>query len=97
LLAVLINYLPHTQRLGTPDPEQRQPRTAIERAEHHLVATSAPNPERQRALQLLRQHKHVLAQLGDIASAAERLEAITHRNRVHARGLDQDRGNDLEL
>ncbi|SOJ57018.1 hypothetical protein MSIMFB_04496 [Mycobacterium simulans] len=93
LLAVLTNDLPNTQHLGTPDPKQRQPRTAIDRAEHHLAATSAPSPDRNRAIQLLRQRNHVLAQLRDIATTAKRLDAIAERDR--ARGRDQDRGNGL--
>ncbi|MEE6140594.1 MobF family relaxase [Mycobacterium sp. 050128] len=95
LLTVLTNDLPHTQHLGTPDPPRRQPRTAIDRAEHNLAATSAPSPDRSRAVQLLRQRNHVLAQLRDTATTAQRLDAIAERDR--ARGRDQDRGNGLEL
>lgn len=95
LLAVLTQDLPHTQHLGIPDPGQRQPRTAIERAEHHLAATSAPSPDRNRAEQLLRQRNRVLVQLRDIATTTQRLDAITEHNR--ARGRDQDRGAGLEL
>ena len=68
LLTVLTNDLPNTQHLGTPDPEHRQPRTAIDRAEHHLATTSATSPDRNRAVQLLRQRNQVLAQLRDIAT-----------------------------
>ena len=95
LLTVLTNDLPHTQHLGTPDPDHRQPRTAIDRAEHHLAATSAPSPDRNRAAQLLRQRNQVLAHLRDIATTATRLDAIAEQDR--ARGRDQDRGNGLEL
>ncbi len=95
LLAVLTNDLPNTQYLGTPDPEQRQPRTAIARAEHHLAATSAPSPDRNRAVQLMRQRNQVLAHLRDIATTARRLDVIAEQDR--ARGRDQDRGTGLEL
>ena len=95
LLAVLTNDLPNTQHVGTPDPEQRQPRTAVDRAEHHLAATSAPSPDRNRAVQLLRQRNEVLAHLRNIATTATRLDSIAERDR--ARGRDQDRGTGLEL
>ena len=95
LLAVLTNDLPNTQYLGTPDPEQRQPRTAIARAEHHLAATSAPSPDRNRAVQLMRQRNQVLAHLRDIATTARRLDVIAEQDRD--RGRDQDRGTGLEL
>ncbi|WP_269779757.1 MobF family relaxase [Mycobacterium intracellulare] len=95
LLTVLANDLPHTQHLGIPDPEQPRPRTAIERAAHHLAATNTASPDRSRAEHLLRQRGQVLAQLADIATTEARLDAITERHR--ARGRDQDRGNGLEL
>lgn len=95
LLAVLTKDLPNTQHLGTADPAQHHPRTAIERAAHHLAATSAPSPDRSRAAHLLRQRSQALAQLRDIATTANRLDAIAGRDR--ARGCDQDRGSGLEL
>ncbi|KPN44928.1 MobF family relaxase [Mycobacterium intracellulare] len=96
LLAVLTNDTPHTQHLGTPEPGRHQPRTAIDRAEHHLAATSAPSPERHRAIELLRQRNETLAQIRDIAAAAQRLDSIADRDR--ARGRHQDRGGSgLEL
>ncbi|MCV7093342.1 AAA family ATPase [Mycobacterium interjectum] len=95
LLTVLSNDLPHTQQLGTPDPERRPPRTAIDRAEHHLAATNAPSPAQNRAVQLLHQRNHVLAHLRDIATTATRLDAIAERDR--ARGRHQDRGNGIGL
>jgi len=95
LLAVLTKDLPNTQHLGTADPAQHHPRTAIERAEHHLAATSAPSPDRSRAAHLLRQRSQALAQLRDIATTTDRLDAIAERDR--ARGCDQDRGSGLEL
>ena len=97
LLTVLTNDLPNTQHLGTPEPEQRQPRTAIDRAEHHLAATSATSPDRNRAVQLLRQRNQVLAHLRDIATAAKRLDAIAEQDRARGRRRDQDRGSGLEL
>jgi len=97
LLAVLTNDLPHTQHLGTPDPEQRHPRTAIDHAEHHLAATSAPSPDRNRAVQLLRQRTQVLAHLRDIANTTTQLDAIAEQDRTRVRCRDQDRGSDLEL
>lgn len=95
LLAVLTNEAAHAQHLGTPDPDHRQPRTAIERAEHHLAATPTPSPERNRAVELLRQRHHVLAQLREIASTAQRLDSLAERDRN--RGRDQDRDNGREL
>lgn len=95
LLAVLTSDLPHPQHLGTSDPAQRKPRTAIERVEHHLAATNAPSPEQTRAIQLLRQRNHELARLRDIAIATKGLDVIAEQDR--ARSRDQDRGNSLEL
>lgn len=96
LLAVLTNDAPHTQHLGTPDPGRSQPRTAIDRAEHHLAVTSAISPDRNRAAQLLRQRDQTLAQLRDIAATAQRLDSIAERDR--ARGRHQHRGGTgLEL
>ena len=95
LLTVLTNDLPNTQHLGTPDPDHRQPRTTIDRAEHHLATTSATSPDRNRAVQLLRQRNQVLTQLRDIDKTTTRLDAIAEQDR--ARGRDQNRGNDLEL
>lgn len=95
LIAVLTNDLPNTQHLGTPDPGRTQPRTAIERAEHYLAATSTPSPERSRAVEVLYQRTQVLAQLRDIAATAQRLDSIAERDRT--RGRHQNRGNGLEL
>lgn len=95
LLTVLTNDLPHAQHLGTPDTNHRQPRTAIERAEHHLATTSATSPDRTRAAQLLRQRNQVLAHLRDIANTTKQLDAIAEHDRSRAR--DRDRGNGLEL
>ncbi|HUO38766.1 MAG TPA: AAA family ATPase, partial [Mycobacterium sp.] len=95
LLTVLTNDLPHSQHLGTPDPDHRQPRTAIDRAEHHLATTSATSPDRNRAAQLLRQRNQVLAHLRDIANTTKRLDAIAEQDRARAR--DHDRGTGLEL
>ncbi len=97
LLTVLTNDLPHTQHLGTPDPAQRQPRTAIDRAEHHLAATSAPSPDRNRAAHLLRQRSHALAQLRDIATTADRLDAIAKRDRTLTHDRERHRSNGLDL
>ncbi|HUO40253.1 MAG TPA: AAA family ATPase, partial [Mycobacterium sp.] len=97
LLTVLTNNLPYTQHLGTPDPDHRQPCTAIDRAEHHLATTSAASPDRIRAAQLLRQRNHVLAQLRDIVNTTTRLDAITEHDRARAHGRRQDRGNGFEL
>lgn len=95
LFAVLTHDTGRTQHLGTPDPDRRQPRTAIERAEHHLATTNTPSPERNRAAELLRQRARILAELREIAAVPERLAAITERNRT--RGRDQDRSSGLEL
>ncbi|WP_204806028.1 MobF family relaxase [Mycobacterium riyadhense] len=97
LLAVLTHDAAHTQHLGTPHSGHHQPRTAIERAEHHLAATNAPGPDRNRAAQLLRQRSRVLAQLRDIATVADRLDAIAERDRTRGRDQDQDRDIGLEL
>ncbi|OSC21598.1 exonuclease V subunit alpha, partial [Mycobacterium vulneris] len=95
LIAVLTNNLPHTQHLGTVDPGRSQPRTAIERAEHYLAATNTPSPDRNRAIELLQQRHQVVAQLRDIAAAAQRLDSIAERDR--SRGRNQNRGSGLEL
>lgn len=95
LLAVLTNDAPHTQHLGAPEPEQPQPRTAIERAEHYLAATSAPSRDRNRAVELLHQRNQVLAQLRDIASTTQRLDSIAARDRARARDKDRDHGYGL--
>lgn len=95
LLAVLTNAMPHTQHLGTIDPAQRQPRTAIERAEHYLATTSTPSPEHDTASSLLRRRGRILAEVRDIAAVPQRLAEISERNRT--RGRDQDRSSGLEL
>lgn len=97
LLAVLTNDLPHTQHLGSPTPRRHQPRTAIERAHHHLATTSAPGPDRNRAAELLRQRGQILAQLRDIAGMTTQLDAMAEQDRARDRGRSQDRGTGLDL
>ena len=87
--------MPHTQHLGTPEHDHHQPRTAIDRVEHHLTATTTPNPHRNRATELLRQHNQLRAHLRDIATTTKRLDAITEKQRDRHR--QQEHGNDLEL
>ena len=95
LLAVLTHDTGRTQHLGTPDPDHRPPRTATERAEHHLATTNTPSPERNRAAELLRQRARVLAELREIAAIPERLAAITERNRTRGRHQNRDAGLEL--
>ncbi|OBH30402.1 MobF family relaxase [Mycobacterium sp. E1319] len=92
LLTVLSHEAPHTQHLGTRVLDHRAPRTAIERAEHHVATANAPSPERQRAVELLRHRARVTDELREIASLPERLAEIAERSR--ARGPEQRRGGE---
>ena len=88
LLTVLTNEMPNTQHLGTPDPDRRQPRTAIERAEHHLATTSATSLTRNEATRLLQRRNHVIDRLRDIAATTAHIDAVNERSREHSRGND---------
>ena len=97
LLAVITHDTGRTQHLGAPSPDYRQPRTAIERAEHHLATTNTPSPDRNRAVELLRQRSRVLAQLRDIATTAQRLDSITEQARALTCDRERRRSNGLDL
>ena len=93
LLTVLADNLPSAQHIGTADPTRSQTLTAIQRAEHHLAATSAPSLARNEAVQLLQRRDQLLGRLRDIADTAAHIDAVAARQRDLNRG--RDRGPDL--
>ncbi len=95
LLTVLADNLPSAQHIGTADPTRSQTLTAIQRAEHHLAATSAPSLARNEAVQLLQRRDQLLGRLRDIADTAAHIDAVAARQRDLNRG--RDRGTGLEL
>ena len=95
LLAVLTDNLPSAQHIGTADPNRRQSPTAIQRAEHHLAATSAPTITRNEATQLLQRRNQLIDRLRDIADTTAHIDAVAARQQDLNRG--RDRGTGLEL
>ncbi|WP_156748692.1 MULTISPECIES: hypothetical protein [unclassified Mycobacterium] len=74
---------------------QQPAHTLLAALTHDLPIPKTPSPDRNRAEHLLRQRNGVLAQLHDIATTAQQLNAIAEHNRV--RGRDHDRNAGLEL
>ncbi|MGO9349428.1 MAG: MobF family relaxase [Mycobacterium sp.] len=95
LLAVLTDNLPSTKHIGTADPNRRQSPTAIQRAEHHLAATSAPTITRNEATQLLQRRNQLIDRLRDIADTTAHIDAVAAHQQDLNRG--RDRGTGLEL
>ncbi|WP_394373743.1 MobF family relaxase [Mycobacterium avium] len=97
LTAALDHLLPWAQQLGTPDPAHQRPRSAIERADHHLATTppGAELPAHHAARDLLRRRDQLLDHFDDMRRFEEQLHEIFERNRARAR--DQDRGYDFGL
>ncbi|OBS02081.1 hypothetical protein A9W98_16770 [Mycobacterium gordonae] len=88
--------------LGTPDSHRNpQPRTAIERAEHHLATTNTPHATHNQAtellhnqaVELLHQRNRLMHRLRDIADAAANLDNLAERSRHRS----HDRGYGLSL
>ncbi|WP_368665257.1 MobF family relaxase [Mycobacterium avium] len=97
LTAALDHLLPWAQHLGTPDPTHQRPRSAIERADHHLTAAppGAELPAYQAARELLHRRDRLLDHFHDMRRFEEELADIGARNRARAR--DKDRGYDYGL
>ena len=95
LLTVLADSLPSAQHIGTPDRHHHQPPTAIQRAEHHLAATSATSTTRNQATQLLQRRNQVIDRLREIADIAAQIDATADRQ--HERDRRRDRDHGLEL
>lgn len=83
--------------LGTPDSHRKpQPRTAIERVEHHLATTNTPHATHSQAtellhsqaVELLHQRTQLMHRLRDIADAAASLDNLAVRSRHRSYGLD---------
>ncbi|MDP7739524.1 MobF family relaxase [Mycobacterium paragordonae] len=92
LIAALHHNSTAAHQLGTPEPDPTPvPRTAIERAEHHLATTSATSTTRDQAVELLRQRTQIVDRLRDIADAAAHIDNLTTPDR-HI-----DRGYGIEL
>ncbi|OBI94773.1 MobF family relaxase [Mycobacterium asiaticum] len=90
LLAALHHNSTAAHHLGTPVPDPNPaPRTAIERAEHHLATTSATSTTRDQAIELLRQRTQIVDRLRDIAEDAAHIDNLTTPDRHIAHG---DRG-----
>ncbi|WP_373878474.1 AAA family ATPase, partial [Mycobacterium kiyosense] len=90
LLAALHHNCTTAHQLGTPEPDPNPaPRTAIERAEHHLATTSATSTTRDQAIELLHQRTQIVDRLRDIAEAAAHIDNLTTPDRHIAHG---DRG-----
>ncbi|OBK59449.1 exonuclease V subunit alpha [Mycobacterium gordonae] len=93
LLTALHHNSTAAHQLGIPEPDPNPaPRTAIERAEHHLATTSATSTTRDQAIELLRQRTHIVDRLRDIAEAAAHIDNLTTPDRHIDRG---DRGLEL--
>jgi conjugative relaxase-like TrwC/TraI family protein len=95
LTAALDQLLPWAQHLGTPDPGHRRPRTAIERADHHLVDTGLTGPAHHVARELLNRRDALLNHFADLRRFEERLDTIGARDRARARNKDRDHGYGL--
>ncbi|GLB85603.1 MULTISPECIES: MobF family relaxase [Mycobacterium] len=92
LIAALHHNSTTAHQLGTPEPDpDPAPRTAIERAEHHLATTSATSTTRDQAVELLRQRTQIVDRLRDIAEAAAHIDNLT----TPARHIDRGYGIDL--
>lgn len=82
LIAALHHNSTAAHQLGTPEPHPNPaPRTAIERAEHHLATTSATSTTRDQAIELLRQRTQIVDRLRDIADAAAHIDNLTTPDR----------------
>ena len=92
--AALDHLLPWAQHLGSPDHAHQRPRTAIERADHHLAtAQSHTGPQYQTARELLRRRDQLLDHFHEIRRVAAQLDTIAERDRTRSR----TRGNDYGL
>ena len=91
LIAALHHNSTTTHQLGTPEPDpDPAPRTAIERAEHHLATTSATSATRDQAVELLRHRTQIVDRLRDIAEAAAPIDNLTTPDRHIDRGYGID-------
>ncbi len=91
LLAALHHNSTTAYQLGTPEPDPHPaPRTAIERAEHHLATTNATSNVRDQAIELLRQRTQILNRLRDIAESAAHIDNLTTPDRHIDRGYGID-------
>jgi hypothetical protein len=97
LLAVLTDNLPSAQQIGTPHQHQRQPSTAIQRAEHHLATTSGTSTTRNQATQLLQRRNQLIDRLREIADTTAQIDATAARQHEHERNRGRDRDHGLEL
>ncbi|WP_264891067.1 MobF family relaxase [Mycobacterium kiyosense] len=87
--------------LGTPDSHRKpQPRTAIERAEHHLATTATRHATHNQAtellhnqaVELLHQRTQLMHRLRDIADAAAHIDNLATPDRHIDRGYGLDIG-----
>lgn len=92
LLAALQQNSTTAHQLGTPEPDRNPaPRTAIERAEHHLATTSATSTTRNHAIELMHRRTQIVSRLRDIAEAAAHIETLATPDHH----IERDYGIDL--
>ena len=91
LTAAADHLLLWAQQLGSPDTGHQRPRSAIERADHHLTTEPpAASPEHTTARELLQRRDQLLDHFRDIANIAAQFDAA-------ARSHERSRGNDYGL
>lgn len=98
LTAALDHLLPWAHRLGTPDLEHQRPRSAIERADHHLAAApTLTGPAYQAARELLTRRDHLLEHFDQERRVEQRLADIAARDRARARAKNRGHDHGFEL
>ena len=99
LTAAADHLLPWAQQLGSPDHGHQRPRTAIERADHHLAtaAQSHTGPEYQTARELLQRRDQLLDHFDEMRRVAAQLDTIAARDRARSRSRSRGQDYGLEL
>ena len=92
LTAAADHLLPWAHQLGSPETGHQRPRTAIERADHHLD-TAASSPEHHTARQLLQRRDQLLDHFRELADIAAQFDAAATRS--HERSHSNDYGLEL--
>ncbi|WP_373120728.1 MobF family relaxase [Mycobacterium marinum] len=89
LTAAADYLLPWAQQLGSPDRSHQRPRSAIERADHHLT-TEPPDTraEYHTASELLQRRAQLLDHFRETANIAAQLDAAAARSHERSRGND---------
>jgi conjugative relaxase-like TrwC/TraI family protein len=87
LTAAADHLLPWAHQLGSPETGHQRPRTAIERADHHLD-TAASSPEHHTARQLLQRRDQLLDHFRELADIAAQFDAAATRSHERSHGND---------